>query len=455
MSKPSTPAAEILSRLEAMVRDRLEEPVQEQAARFVRHYYERVPEEVLAERALPDLYGAALAHWRFARQRAPGETLLRVYNPVLEAHGWESTHTVVEIVIEDMPFLVDTVRMEVNRQGLQALEVIHPIYRLERNVRGEMVRVLDRGEAREALREAVIHLELVRQTDPAMLDALRAGMERVLGDLRQAVEDWQPMQQVLGRLRQELDEAPPPSPPAEELEEARAFLGWLADSHFTFLGYRAYDLQGNGNGAALRIVPGTGLGILRDSPADQASQAFAGLPPQFKRLARIPRLLLLTKANARATVHRPANLDYVGVRRFDAAGRVIGEHRFLGLYALPRLQLRASGDPGGTPQDRAGHRAGGPGAGRSLRARPCSTSWKPTPETSCSRSSRRTCTPSAWASWSSASASAHACSCGRTSMAVSWCAWSTPRGSVTTPGCGSGCRPSCGRRSTPPRSSSR
>ena len=306
--------------------------MREHAARFVRHYYARVPDEALVERVLLDLYGAALAHWNFARRRAPGETLLRVYNPVLEAHGWESTHTVVEIVIEDMPFLVDSVRMEVNRQGLRVLEVIHPIYRLQRDAAGEIVQVLDRRQPSEGKVEAVIHLELVRQTDPAMLERLDVGLRRVLGDLRRAVEDWQPMQEVLARLLRELEGDPPPLP-AEELDEARAFLRWMADSHFTFLGYRAYDLTGSGGEEALRIVPGTGLGILRESPGEKASQAFAGLPPQFKRLARTPRLLLLTKSNARATVHRPANLDYVGVRRFDAEGRVIGEHRFLGLYA--------------------------------------------------------------------------------------------------------------------------
>jgi len=331
MNKPEAPAEEIPYRLEALVRERMDDPMRDAAARFVRHYFARVPDDALRERTLPDLYGAALAHWTFIRRRLPGSVLLRAYNPVLEAHGWESKHTVVEIAIEDMPFLVDTVRMEVNRQGLQVLEVIHPIYRLERDAAGDIREVFDRAQQGDGKPEAVIHLELVRQTDSTMLQRLEVGLRRVLSDLRRAVEDWKPMQAALAAVVRELEESPPPIEKGL-LEEARAFLHWMADDHFTFLGYRVYDLLGKGGREALHIVSGSGLGILRQPHGEGSSRAFASLPPQFKRLARTPQLLLLTKANARATVHRPVNLDYVGVRRFDAEGRVIGEHRFLGLY---------------------------------------------------------------------------------------------------------------------------
>ena len=126
----------IADRLAAMVRDRLSGVEAENAARFVSHYYARVPESALEQQELSDLYGAALSHWRFARRRAPGETRIRVYNPVLEQDGWECPHTVLELVTDNMPFLVDTVRMELNRQGAQVLLVVHPIYHLQRDEEG-------------------------------------------------------------------------------------------------------------------------------------------------------------------------------------------------------------------------------------------------------------------------------------------------------------------------------
>src|SRR5581483_3611910 len=106
---------------------------------------------------------------------------------------------------------------------------------------------------------------------------------------------------------------------------------WMADQHFTFIGYRRYLLVQEHGDDALAAVDGTGLGVMRDAPANQ-SVSFAELPPEVRRRAREPSVLIVTKANTRATIHRPVYLDYVGVKTFDDAGQVTGEHRFLGLW---------------------------------------------------------------------------------------------------------------------------
>ncbi len=149
--------------------------------------------------------------------------------------------------------------------------------------------------------------------------------------MRAAVEDWQPIRQRTRDILAELAANPPPVDP-EELAEARAFLEWLEDDHFTFLGYREYDMLSEEGEDVLRAVSGSGLGILREKGAEPVSASFAVLPPEVRRRAREKHLLNLTKANSRATVHRPVYLDYVGVKRFDDAGEVAGERRFLGLY---------------------------------------------------------------------------------------------------------------------------
>ena len=139
------------------------------------------------------------------------------------------------------------------------------------------------------------------------------------------------MQERLRGLIAEIDTARPPLP-AEEVDEAHAFLEWLLDNHITLLGYRDYDLVREGGEDVLRVVKGSGLGILRESEGTTVSTSFATLPPETRAQARKPELLVLSKANARATVHRPGYLDYVGVKRIDAEGRVTGERRILGLY---------------------------------------------------------------------------------------------------------------------------
>ncbi|MFL5992676.1 MAG: NAD-glutamate dehydrogenase, partial [Rubrobacteraceae bacterium] len=190
------------------------------------------------------------------------------------------------------------------------------------------------------LHESIIRLEIDRQTDPGVLKALHDCITTVLRQVRAAVEDWPDMRERVREIVSERDENPPPVED-EDPEEARAFLEWIADDNFTFLGYREYDLLTEDGEELLRSVPGTGLGILRETGQKPHSLSFAKLPPEVRRLAHAANLLNLTKANSRSTVHRPSYLDYVGVKRFDAKGEATGERRFLGLYAFSAYSVSA------------------------------------------------------------------------------------------------------------------
>jgi glutamate dehydrogenase len=331
-TQPQQAKAEVLERIVATIHERLPADQADQAEAFARQLYRRVEPEDLLQRAIPDLYGAAVAQWGFARQRTPGVAKVRVYSPRFEEDRWRSIHSVVEIVTDDMPFLVDSVSMELNRQGLTIHLPIHPVLAVRRDDAGMLLEVLPEGDAPpDALRESVIHIEVDRQTEPAVLERLREGIERVLADVRAAYEDWAPMRGRVREILAHLADEPPPVDP-DELAETRALLEWIDQGHFTFLGCRTYDLQVRDGEDVLCPVPGTGLGILRETADKPVSGSFAKLPAQARRLAREPHLLVLTKANSHATVHRPSYLDYIGVKRFDAAGQVVGEWRFLGLY---------------------------------------------------------------------------------------------------------------------------
>ena len=308
----------------------------EQAEAFARQYYRWVAPDDLADRSPLDVYGAALAHFDLARRRAPGALNVRVYNPQFDVDGWQSTHTAVEVVADDMPFLTDSVTAELNRGGYRVHLIIHPVISVRRDEEGRLGEVLSpsRRRAQDAITEAVIHAEVDRQTDPAELAAIqqhvRAGDRRGRRRRRGLAEDARqgdghrraPRRSRAGRDR------------PRDIVEAGAFLCWLEDHNFTFLGYRDYDIVQEDGEVRLNAVPGTGLGILRQSEVRKTSSSpgFDRLPPAVRAKALEPYLLNLTKANSRATVHRPAFLDYVGVKRFDDEGNVIGERRFLGLY---------------------------------------------------------------------------------------------------------------------------
>ena len=332
---------ELLDKVVGRVREQLPEDQAPQVEEFARQYYDWTHPEDLSGRSPVDVYGAAVAHWSFARQRTPGEAKVRVYNPRFEEHGWQTTHTVVEMVNDDMPFLVDSTKMEINRQGYGIHLMIHPVIKVRRDAEGWLVEVLSRDSTDDdAIFESVIHVEVDRQTEPEVLENLRGHLERVLGDVRAAVDDWPQMRERVRGIVSELDEDAPPVD-EDELDEARAFLEWIHDGNFTFLGYREYDLRAQDGEDVLRAVPESGLGILREASSGSVSHSFARLPPEAKKLARAPHPLNLTKANSRSTVHRPSYLDYVGVKKFDAEGEVTGERRFLGLYTFSAYSASA------------------------------------------------------------------------------------------------------------------
>jgi len=325
---------ELLDKVVTRVREQMPDDQAPQVEEFARQYYGWVDAEDLEDRSPIDAYGAALSHWSFAGRREPGERKIRIYNPHFEEHGWQSTHTIIEMVNDDMPFLVDSTRMEINRQGYAIHMILHPVMKVRRDEEGHIVDVLPPdSDEEDAIAESVIHVEVDRQTEPLVLEDLKQSIEKTLADVKAAVEDWLEMRERVGEIVSVLEENPPDFEP-EDLAETRAFLEWIDDNNFTFLGYREYDLITQDGEEALCAVQDSGLGVLRQKESEPISHSLAELPPEVRRLARTPKLLNLTKANSRATVHRPSYLDYIGIKKFDEAGEVTGERRFLGLYTF-------------------------------------------------------------------------------------------------------------------------
>jgi glutamate dehydrogenase len=296
---------------------------------FLRSYFHGVAEEDLAERPPAQLAKAALAHLDFAQRRAPGRSLVRVFNPDPARDGFESPHTLVLTVTDDMPFLVDSLGMAFTRAELAVHLIVHPVLQVRRDRRGQLLDLGANG-AQPSHAESWQLYEIDRVTDAAQLERLQQDLENTLADVRVSVTDWGAMRarvrEIVGRLQSH-----PPPLPAAEVSEAAHLLEWMEARHFVFLGYRYYRLQ-RGRSED-RLVPDetSGLGLL-SSRRRRARTGATLLRGEVRARAREPELLIVTKANASATVHRGELLDYVGVKTFDARGRVDGEHRFLGLW---------------------------------------------------------------------------------------------------------------------------
>ncbi len=280
--------------------------------------------EDLREREPRDVIGAAMSMHELAATREPGQILVSAFTPTLREHGWTSRRTIVNICTDDSPFVVDSVSMAIARQGLSVHLLTHPVVSVRRDDRGALLEVGVPGGGLESW----IHLEVDRVPTEEGMAELEDRLRRVLADVKAAVRDWRPMRRACLDIVTDLRTDPPPTVDPSRIERAAEFLTWLADNNFTFLGYREHVLETDENGEeVLRPLPHTGLGILRKS-----TTAVAHLRPEAQRTAREPRLLTITKANSRATVHRDVYLDYIGIRTFDADGNVTGERRFLGMF---------------------------------------------------------------------------------------------------------------------------
>ncbi len=299
---------------------------------LIRLYYQYVDPTDLMESDPMDLVGTVTSHRRLAENRTPGTSNLAVFTPTIPVNGWACGHTVVQVVSEDMPFLVDSISLTLTRNGHDLHAVIHPQLVVRRDDDGNLLEVLDVVSDEPlpsgTIAEAWIHMEINRESDQEELQAIERRIEDTLVDVRAGVEDWEVMRDKALELAGELADNPPVTVPPAESAEASAFLYWLADNNFTFLGYREYELTDDGN--QLLPLPNTSVGMMRDAP--EVSTSFSKLSPMVRERAREPKPLVLTKANTRSTVHRDTYLDYVGVKRFDDEGRVVGERRFLGLY---------------------------------------------------------------------------------------------------------------------------
>ena len=338
--------AELIDAVIKTAKSRLSAANAKTASQFLHSYYDNVPPSDLADSTPDSLFGAALAHWKRAAKRKPGKAIVRVYNPKLEEDGWASDHTVIEIINDDMPFLVDSITSELNRQELIVHLLIHPVISVSRSKDGTLDGLVSGAKpAINALSESFMHLQVTEQSG-ARLQTIRKGLEKVIKDVRAAVEDWKKMRKTMSSVIEELESAPKGVAP-EDVKESREFLTWVHDNHFTFLGYRDYDFVIDDTGASVIVNRKTGLGVLRNPSAVvfRELQNLASMPPEVRAFVSQGDLLSVSKTSSISTVHRPVHMDSIGVKRYDARGKVTGQRIFVGLFTSSAYNRSVSDIP--------------------------------------------------------------------------------------------------------------
>jgi len=323
-SNESRRRSALLDQLSAWARERFEGDDSRSLETFLREYHLAVPIAELDERELPDLYGAALAHWLFGQQRQSGEALVRVYSPTHEDAGWQSRHSVVEVVADEMPFLIDSITAALGVDAVGVHFANHVSLNIERDSAGDVTGCAasdDSGSTRST--EVYLHIEIDRLSDAAGLDAIESRLRSVLAEARLAVDDWQAMR---GRATAAAELLPAGS-------EERALVEWFEDRHFTFIGAIDFDLNESGT---LEPVRESGLGVLR-------------LAERLRRVEPVPvggdyPALYVTKSRDRSAVARPMRFDEIWVER-PAGDRPAGRMLLLGLFGADVYNTAARNIP--------------------------------------------------------------------------------------------------------------
>jgi glutamate dehydrogenase len=307
---------------------------------FIAEYFAHVPAHELDGWSGTELAGMAAAHLATGKTRKPRTANIRVYTPDAKADGWTTNHTVIEIVTDDMPFLVDSVAAELTRRELPIHLVIHPICKVRRNKAGAVLDILERGHQDiDARAESFMHFQVTQQPVVAMKE-IAASLKQVLEDVRASVEDWRPMRERMEEVIADLEHEPR-GIQIEESIEVRELLRWLYDNHFTFLGFREYKISGTGKKTKVSVDRSSGLGVLRDPGVAvfEAFQAQGTISAEIAEFLGERDLLSVTKTNQRSVVHRSVHMDAIGIKKMDKNGNVVGHRLFVGLFTSVAYNL--------------------------------------------------------------------------------------------------------------------
>jgi glutamate dehydrogenase len=300
--------------------------------KFAKALYSNMSKEDLANRNDSDLYGAALSLWNSLEKNTSDDAVIRVFNPEVAKDGWQSSHTIVEIIAKDMPFLVDSVRMAMTRENIASHLLLHSPLKIQRDKNDKISGLSSlKAEQESTSTKTVFFIEIDRQTDATVIESFKKELESVLVDVSIAVEDWQPIREKLIAVSKSLPKSHKDKSD-NEINETVEFLDWLVKDNFTLMGYRQYELSPVQGDYQLKGKMDTSLGLMKNSDAEH-TRLLSELPEVARQEARSSNLLILTKTNSLSRVHRPAYIDYVGVKRFDDKGNVIGEDRFIGLFS--------------------------------------------------------------------------------------------------------------------------
>ncbi|GAB3017152.1 NAD-glutamate dehydrogenase [Bowmanella dokdonensis] len=320
----------LLENVYTLIRKKVDKSQAELVEQFAKILFRNISREDLDNRVDSDLYGATLSLWNEFADYHDSEPFIRVFNPEVAKHGWQSSHTIIEIITDDMPFLVDSVRMAINRLSITAHLLLHSPIVVKRDAKHQLEALLD-PKTKGQSKQTVFLIEIDRQTSKKALEDIEKELHSVLDEVQLAVSDWKSMTDQLDTIIAGYDKKPCPAG-EEAQKQTHTFLKWIRNDNFTLMGYRHYQAKAIEGDYRWIADNDSSLGLMKNSVSNR-ERLLSKLPVSAQQETLSQNPLILTKTNSKSRVHRPAYMDYIGIKEFDKDGNVIGEHRFIGLYS--------------------------------------------------------------------------------------------------------------------------
>ncbi|MFT4653485.1 MAG: glutamate dehydrogenase [Kangiellaceae bacterium] len=322
----------LLEQVFSLINDKVDATESNKVIQFGNLLLKTMSFDDLDGRSDSDLYGAILSLWKLLQNKKNGEPSIKVFNPEIAKHGWQSSHTVIQIIVDDMPFLADSIRMAINRVNITSHLVLHSPMHFNRDASGKVAGFVEKSERNEKhSSETVFLIEIDRQSRPEFVKEISYELRSVVSEVSLSVADWQPMREKLTDITKNFNKSKSTAS-ADVKSQGKTFLNWLNDHNFTLMGYRYYDVKAIEGDHRWCPQDNSSLGLMKNSVSAR-ERVLSNVPTSARNEALSSNPLMLTKTSSKSRVHRPAYMDYIGIKEFDAKGNVSGEHRFLGLYS--------------------------------------------------------------------------------------------------------------------------
>ena len=284
-----------------------------------------------------DLFNLAFLSFEFFSQKPVNNFKIRLSNPNKNQNGFDCNYTIVDIINDDMPFLVDSVVMQFDNCGIEIKNILHPILTAKRSADGKIISFVKEGDIAN---ESIMQLHLARISDD-QIDSLKLRLTEILETVKMVVGDWRGMINLAKKsshnFRQQNAKIAVDNKAANnvgfDIAEAANFIDWIVDNKFIFLGAIEFDIEHNGDNYSYKEVLNSRLGIYKSQYEITKPTIVNVSPKEIEGVVGHPYLVEILKSRYKSQIHRYTNAERIRIQKFDDNGKVVGEYRFIGLFA--------------------------------------------------------------------------------------------------------------------------